>query len=178
MAKSTREPRFEFSLPDEARYSYDRIILYGIFAGAHLYESWQRPKRHNRRIERAALWATLMLDRECGRVLDDKALMLPPWVDLDTRYELQAGVRTVHQIIPFSTPERDALRATDMIRDYEFRSEKVANREPALVERWHRWLWMDEHNAPQTNAEALGASAILAEGCERLRESAREVLGR
>lgn len=64
-----------------------------------------------------------------------------------------------------------------MMDDYEFRTDHVLSRQPALVERWHEWLWMDEHKVPQTRVEALGASAILAEGCERLSSVLPKVLG-
>jgi hypothetical protein len=111
-----------------------------------------------------------MLDRSCelALTLPDVSLRFPPETDVQIRYELQAGMHTVHHSLPFTLPERDALRSVDMLSDFDFKSERIVSREPELVERWHQWLWTDAHQMPQTDVQALGMSAILAEGCTRL----------
>jgi hypothetical protein len=83
----------------------------------------------------------------------------------------------VHGILPFSSIERQALRRESDAHRLSRFNENPATVEPALVERWHRWLWMDERGESQTDVEALGASAVLGEACARLNFAAHEILG-
>lgn len=165
----------------EAQGFYSLMNLNAGGAAFYLYQSWERPKRHNMRIERAAMWYTLMLDRDCGRALTspDTSLLMPPGTDVQTRYELQAGINTVRHCLPWTHSEREILRSplNQMVEDYEFIGGEIVAREPALADRWHQWLWMGQHGEPQTSIEALGASAVLAEGCKRLSGVLPEVLG-
>jgi hypothetical protein len=159
------------SLPQDIYHVYTRMEFFAWGAAKDLYESWQRPKRHNKRIERSALWHAVLLDKDCGQALepDRKAVLLPPSTAVETRYELQAAVRTVHTTLPFIPLEREVLRREfDETGNTGFADEDAIRR-TTLFERWHEWLWMDEQRAPITSVEALGASAILAEGCARLR---------
>jgi hypothetical protein len=140
-------------------------------ASDSLDKSWERPKRHNRHLERAALWFMVGLEEDCGTVLETiqgDPLLLSPSTDVATRYELQAGMRTVSAMFPFTGFERMALRHDVKQGNTQFDDENAIG-EPELVDRWHEWLWMDEHGQPQPRIEALGASAVLAEGCARLR---------
>jgi hypothetical protein len=153
----------------DAYHFYSRTQFEAGRTARALYEAGKRPKRHNKGIERAALRFALDLEIDCRKALEPAhaSLLLPPAADAETRYELQAGIRVVHAILPFTLAERDALRPADVMANPRF-EDKQAIAEPSLVERWHEWLWMDPRGEPQTSVEALGASAILAEGCARL----------
>lgn len=154
-------------------------------AAAHTYhnvtESWKRPKRHNRKIERAALFWSLQLDDECVTIANRHiALPRPDTADVATRYEVQAGIRTVRAILPFTSRERATMPGrTEIWRNPEFEADDPSMGLPLpdhrLVERWHQWLWMDENGKPQTSVTALGQSAILAEASGRLSEAVLEV---
>lgn len=167
-------------LPHETYDAYTRMSFFAAGAAEFLNESWKRPKRHNKRIERAALWHTILLDQDCGEALEparEVLLLLPPPTDVETRYELQAGIRTVHATLPFSVTERYALQREELEIGNTHFDDNDAIRESALFERWHEWLWMDRHEVPQTSTEALGASAMLAEGCARISHILPKILG-
>lgn len=161
--------------PPEGNLSQDAFDFYAMMgfhasgAGKMLTQGWKRPKRHNKRIERAALWHSIGLGQLCTKALHPSyvSLLSPPLTDTETKYELEAGIRTVNAVLPFTSLERDALRREQRERNTRFDDEN-AIREVALFERWHEWLWIGERGEPQTSVEALGASAILAEGCGRL----------
>jgi hypothetical protein len=165
-------------LPRDAYGTYSRMAFFAGGAVEYLDESWKRPKRHNKRLERAALWHTVQLDEDCGKALEParSSLLLPPSTDAKTRYELQAGIRAVHSTLPFTVPERYALRRDIELGNTRFDDEDAVG-ERALTDRWHEWLWMDENGASQNSAEALGASAVLGEVCFRLAINLREILG-
>lgn len=166
-------------LPIDIYNFYSRMQFHAGGATKYLYESWKRPKRHNKRIERAALWHTVGLEEDCGRALKPEHSLLllpPPSTDVKTRYELQAAIRTVEATFPFTSSERDALRRDLELGNAHFDDEGSIG-EPELVDQWHEWLWMDEHREPKTSVEAIGASAVLGEGCARLNHIAREILG-
>jgi hypothetical protein len=169
------------SLAPDVYSFYARASFFASGAAHYLHESWTRPKRHNKRIERAALWHTVLLDEDCGKALalepGRASLLLPPSTDAETRYELQAGIRTVHATVPFIPRERSALRREAAeTGNARFDAPDII-RETALFERWHQWLWMDEHRAPTTTLDALGASGVLAEGCVRLSNVLPKLLG-
>ncbi|HSZ12646.1 MAG TPA: hypothetical protein VK790_01255 [Solirubrobacteraceae bacterium] len=155
------------------------MAFYACGAAEFLDESWKRPKRHNRRIERAALWHTVALDEDCGKALDLRrsVLLLPGATDTRTRYELQAGIRTVTAIVPFTITERIALRGEELATGNTLFHDESAVQDATLFERWHEWLWMDGHGVPQTSTEALGASAVLGEACGRLTNALFDLLG-
>jgi hypothetical protein len=167
------------SLAPDVYSFYSRASFFASGATHFLDESRRRPKRHNRRIERAALWHTVLLDEDCGKALEPHraSLLLPPSTDTETRYELQAGIRTVHAMLPFTPLERRTLRDEQAeTGNTRFDDEKTI-RATVLFERWHEWLWMDEHQAQATSADTLGASAVLAEGCLRLSHVLSKLLG-
>jgi hypothetical protein len=147
-------------------------------ASVSLVESWKRPERHNRTIEREALFNALLLDEDCRITLSEGNYMPPAEVaSAETRYEVRAAILTVHTTLPFSISERDRLTPPTrdaMMRNYGFYDEAAV--EQPLLERWHDWLWMDERGVPQNSVEALGASAVLGVACQRLTASVREVM--
>lgn len=166
-------------LSPEAYWVYTRMAGHAIGTAWHLRQAWARPVRHNRRIERGALWGALLLDAECRQALASdplQSLLSPPTGSLNARYELQAGIRVVTNIMPFTLEERQRLCPTG-VQDYQFETEDVTNREPEVVERWHNWVWTDTEREPQTSARALGASALLAEAGNRISDSLYEILG-
>jgi hypothetical protein len=163
--------------PDVYSY-YSGMYVRALGTAEFLRESWNRPKRHNRRIERAALWYTVSLDQGCQRALHpaQNKLLLPPSTDQEIRYELQAGIRTVHDTFPFSPRERELLEYEVEKGNPRFENDDVILASD-LVQRWHGWLWMDDQGVPQNSTEALGSSAILAEACMRLCDVLPQLMG-
>lgn len=169
---------------DEARRA--RLDIYNGYASLHgnaafakndLVASMKRPKRHNRGIERGALASALILDTDCRRsIADGTVVPAPNLASVQTRYEVYAGVQTVHAVLPFTLAERDVLLPTYTGIAPLFREDESTVPDAGLLERWHEWLWMDEFERPQNSIEALGASAILLESCTRLCASLLEVM--
>jgi len=152
--------------PDEYNLFW-RMLFCARLTEDGLSSSWKRPKRHNRSIERFALYWSLQLDQGCEEALiEGQAVPSNKVASAETRYEVQAAIRTVHVTLPFMRSERTTL-TSPKLRNPDFRDESaVPDRE--LLERWHEWLWKDDLGAPQTSVEALGASAVLYEGSQRL----------
>ena len=165
-------------LSPEAYWVYTSMAVHAAGTAWHLRQAWARPVRHNRRIERGALWEALLLDAECRRALAPdplQSLLSPPTGSLDARYDLQAGIRMIPNLMPFTLDERQRLRPTG-VHDFRFQTDDIVNREPEVVERWHNWVWIDTEREPQASARALGASALLAEAGTRISESLRAIL--
>jgi hypothetical protein len=155
---------------------YSRLHFDAATTQRYLVESWRRTQRHNRAIERAALWCALQLDADCRvAVAGDVLSALPTEAGVQTRYEVHAGVRTVYATMPLTIAERQAL-APDILDNPRFTNISTM-RAPELVERWHEWLWSDDTGTQQTSIEALGSSAIYAEGCVRLTGALPTLLG-
>jgi hypothetical protein len=155
---------------------YTGLLLNAFSTTKALAASWRRTKRHNRAIERDALFSSILLDAACRAALaDGRALPSPATADIETRYDVHAAIHTVHAVLPFTLAERDRLTPPEIMRNERFEDES-AEREPRLFERWHEWLWLDDLGVPQTSTEALGASAILQEGCNRLSISLPKVM--
>jgi hypothetical protein len=168
------------------RSTYSLLLLDALATSGALSNSWKRPRRHNRAIERKALYFALRLDQNCRSALTNGRAMPSAGVaGVEARYEIQAAIQTVHVVLPFTLAERDVLTPPEMLpRPPEEREpplnpqfeDETAVPDRRLLERWHKWLWMDEHGVPQPNVGALGASAILGEGCNRLCTSLPEVM--
>ena len=166
-------------LDGELEHRYARIAVGAIHAAESLAAAWQRPVRHNRKIERAALFHVLELDLDCMGALESPLaeMLLPPGVTARQRYELSAGALIVREVLPFADDQREKLRIPNMRHDWEFESDRLMARQPRLTERWHEWLWADAHGNPQRDVGQLGASAVLAEGCRRLATVVPRILG-
>ncbi len=172
----SREPNVEEPLLGQKVYD-------GLFhlrwdaAQAHGYlrQSWRRPVRHNLGIERWALWHVLDLNNDCHKAImgwEDwysRYLMRPPIGELTARYEVQAGILTVHHVIPFDSAERERLDKPRSVGPGVWH-DVIGEQEPDLIERWHTWLWTDEqgNQVRRDDLDQLGASATLAEACGRL----------
>ncbi|HEY5193097.1 MAG TPA: hypothetical protein VIJ39_04380 [Solirubrobacteraceae bacterium] len=165
------------SLPIDDYNHYSAIGFQAIGTTKYLHESWKRPKRHNKRLERQALSFTIALEERCAMTLapSGSSLLLLP-ADTTTQYEFQAAVRTVHAIIPFTRSERDVLLSKQSGNGVLEHPDGTVV-EPELVDRWHEWLWMDRDGVPQNSTETLGASAILGESAARLSTSLVQILG-
>lgn len=174
------------ALPSEVRHVYSRMCRDAGGVYTNLHAAWQRPVRHNKPIERAALWYGLELANDGAQILvdpDETALSLPGR-SLATRYEIRAASLIVQHTLPFSDVELRALRAPNMLHDLEFQTTGteygivgVAVRQPDLVDRWHDWVWMDQQRKVQRDPSVLGSSAVLAEACGRLAVNLGQVLG-
>lgn len=157
---------------------YSRTAFYAIGAVRYLDKSWRRSEVRNYDAERTALLYSVGLDRECSKALmsKDARLLCPSTVDANTRYEIQAGARTVNGVLPFDGAERTALVSL-LSQGIHQGAQEITASEPALVDRWQAWLWQDCIGDTQVDVGALGASAVLGEGCVRLKEAASAVLG-
>lgn len=165
--------------PDSKNF-YDRTLMLASGAVEQLEGAWQRPVRHNTRIERGALWYALMLDAQYDEALQDgdqPTLLTPPGVNTQTHYGLQAGLRTVSYGLPFTPSERSMLRPPDMLDEWKFeKAEALHRRAPDQVARWHQWLWTTRREGQRTIAEPSLDAAVLAEGCSHLAQSLAVVL--
>lgn len=158
---------------------YQQLEMCAGRAAEYLHEAWQRPVRHNRRIERAALFYTMIVDEQREVAfwpINPPDLLLPEGADTETHYELQAGLRTVEHQLPFRPEQRRALLAPDVIREYEFESGAIEKREPLAVATWHQWLWTTRREGRRTIAEPSAAASVLHEGCTRLAGSLAVIL--
>lgn len=156
--------------------AYSGLLFAAQMTGGAIADSWKRPKRHNRTIQRTALQSAISLDEHC-QVAIAKGRDLPSSTvaSVETRYEVQAGIRTVRAILPFTLEERAELRQPEMRYSLGSGDEATIPKR-ALLERWYEWLWTDGRGEHQTNFEMLGESAILATGCWRLTERLPEVI--
>jgi hypothetical protein len=151
-------------------------------AYSHLYEAsrettryldaaWQRPIRPNLSLERLALVYALRLQAGCQMALEvsDVQLFLAPTLgNPAARYDLQAAVNTLPQLLPFASAEGSAFvsqaHASDPASSIEAGMQAL-NASPALFEQWHLWLWVKQaglRGVPSTPALTLAA------GCTRL----------
>jgi hypothetical protein len=146
--------------------------LHAAGACGHFREVSKRPVRHNRGIERAALWHVLELDQQCMSVLDaygqlDPDLVRPQTGSAESRYEAEAAIRTIPSLSPFTRPETAILSRSLNLRNFEFEhgiGDLTLGR-LALRERWHEWLW---DNGPERAQERSSESQVLELACGRL----------
>jgi hypothetical protein len=169
------EPR----LPEEVKHFYSLLAMDAGSAAFNLYEAWERPVRHNKKIERLALWHTVRLDEECERASSDMRLLphltfSPSNAMLETRYDIQAAIATVPQLVPFTGSERNRLRVPTQ-KTFEDWGEDMSARESELVDRWHVWLWLENSRTRDPDADRGNASA-LALAARGLADGLRSVL--
>jgi hypothetical protein len=137
-----------------------------------LRECWDGTAWNLERSERAGLWYAYALGNSVQAALEWPEFLslrtLWPEATVDERYVFQSAIHTIHHNLPFSETEREVLASEHNQDDYAFESTTISDRQPELVERWHDWIWSDEHGIPQTQVQFMGASVLLAEGCARL----------
>lgn len=120
---------------------------YGV--AGNLTESWKRRVRHNKALERLALWHTVRLELHCEKITAvhsniSKAAVLasgPPYA----RYEIAAAISMIPALPPFTEFELQRLRVNTG-EVFERWGDDMAEREPTLVETWHEWLWQGDFN--------------------------------
>jgi hypothetical protein len=162
---------------------------------AHLEEAWERPVRHNLKIERAALWWAHITIEQIADVFSrpDQLWMLnPQGVDAPTRYDLQASLRTIPTVMPPDglgwnhkqlvgrVSETPLGLQREMDLEFEFkgeRGERARKRAPDVFREWHEWLWTRDTRGRRTRAEPSQQAAVLAEGCTRLALSLNTIIG-
>lgn len=149
--------------------------LHAKSAARWMTEAWRRPVHQNRRIENTALWYAMSLEERCRPGVADE-----PWRDLlqatntpSTRYEIEAAVRCLPLMLPFTGDELDSLRTASGAQDIEFAQGTLISHS-SLFSRWALWLWnvstTSQRWTPNREAQAF------AEGCERLAASIGAVL--
>jgi hypothetical protein len=144
-----------------------------------LEQGWQRPVRHNKGIELHALQSVLILDIASEHALKQKeaAPLLSRDTDVLTAYRWEAALLTVGRVMPFDKSERIGfLFGQRHMEDPRGFGARVTEQYPELVDRWHRWLWLNLDGEPVRTREALGASAVLAMACSDLNVIAYDAL--
>jgi hypothetical protein len=159
-------PREQFSVYMQAQGHAASLLR-------HLREAWKRPVRHNRQIERAALWYVLDIADDCERLLDPATngeYLRPNHGDATARYDAEAAIRTIPSISPFTKGERGSLDGNQDWSNYQFEHGigDVALGQLALVERWHEWLWTPPDSPTERRASPSPDAELLEAACSRL----------
>jgi hypothetical protein len=169
-------------LPREQIATYISVQGFAYFTAAHLRDVWKRPVRHNRHIERAALWYALDVGNACERLLDpgnEGQYLRPSNGDATARYDAEAAIRTIPSILPFIERERRVLSENkDRGNNFQFEHGigDVTLGQLALVERWHDWLWTPPDSSSERRASPGSDAEILAVACTRLTNALGDVL--
>jgi hypothetical protein len=170
------EPR----LPIRVEHFWAQMLFAAEGAARNLQESWKRPVRHNKKLERLALWHTVNLELDCENALSLDAS--PPVLPLsasdgppEVRYDVDAAIRLVPRLIPFTDFDRARLRALPD-RSFDDWGEAMAEREPGLIAGWHRWLWANSPNEPYLAGD-YGKASELAVAASQLANGVNVILG-
>jgi hypothetical protein len=164
-------------LPIRVDHLFTSMQFYAGGSAQYLYESWQRPVRHNKKLERLALWHTVNLELECESALSfDTSPPLVPFTDdvgpPEVRYDVETAIRLMPRLFPFfMSSDLARLRALPD-RSFDDWGEAMAEREPELVASWHAWLWPDDY-PPGDH----GRASELAVAASRLADGLKVVLG-
>lgn len=141
-------------------------------AAKQLMAASKRPVRHNRKIERGALWHILSLDEDCTTILDPSSalseLVRPTTGSIESRYEAEAAMRTIPQLVPFAPQESKLLRTSHNLDNFRFEYGigDVTLGQLALFEHWHDWLWVADGSEPTQSRSP--ESRMLEASCSRL----------
>ncbi len=166
-------------------FGEDRLLNLGYLAARterYLHQSWERPVRHNRKIERTALWYAVHLESVCERVSDDpdlqpRILPLPPSdaTPPEVRYEFEAAVRAIPPLFPLDRQEiKQILTPTwESVDEWVGPAEE---RHAPLLERWHAWLWAEEGSEQAHPQGDHGESSVLAIAASRIAEHVPTIL--
>lgn len=138
-----------------------------------VYPDREFPIRSLAASERHGLWYAFALSKRivAASTLPTFMSLRDLWPDatVDERYVFQSAILTIRDSLPFTADEQITLASEHNEDDWAFASTTITRRQPALVKRWHDWIWSDERGyslAPE--APQMGPSVMLAEGCERL----------
>lgn len=170
----------EEPLPIRVEHFWAQMLFAAEGSAHNLRESWKRPVRHNKKLERLALWHTVNLELDCESALRFDAS--PPVLPLkpsdgspEVRYEVEAAIQMVPRLIPFMDFDRARLRALPD-RSFEDWGEAMAEREPGLVAKWHCWLWADSPREPYPTGDH-GKASELAVAASQLSNGVNVILG-
>jgi hypothetical protein len=161
---------------------YTRMQSTAAEASVHLRDAWKRPVRHNRRIERAALWYTLYVADDCDRLLDPndrRQYLRPPIGEARDRYEAEAAIHTIPSVLPFTRREHQVLSGNkDRRNNFQFEHGigDTALGQIALVERWHDWLWTNPESTSERRASPGPDAQVFAIACARLSNALGEIM--
>jgi hypothetical protein len=148
----------------------------------YLSAAWKRPTRHNRSIERAALWYALHVTNDCAHALEhgeQNRIARPATGDATSRYDAKAAITTIPTLFPYTTPERRLLTFNQDRRTnfrFEYGIGDTALGQIALLERWHDWLWTPPTRSADRCAHPAADAELLAAACNRLTDALEEVL--
>jgi hypothetical protein len=170
MANGERNTSKELTLEDWQ--SYRRMYRDANTAHRYLETSRRYGVDERRTLERMALWQGVLVDQACAQALEPGHFLLlwPPGVSTETRYGLQAAIRTVHAMMPFTQDERQSLvepieTVLGQAPTTNRNEVDVTVDDPELLERWHAWLRTDEFGLVQhSRGIAVGPSTVLEEG--------------
>jgi hypothetical protein len=177
--------RTRSGLPDGQVGVYIDINHSAYATAERLYEAWKRPVRHNRAIERAALWYALDVSNGCASLVnatessEQHGYIRPGKGDVVTRYDAEAAIRMIPEIMPFTNDEQWALRRNrDRRNNFQFEHGigNTALSQLALAERWHDWLWTPPANPSERQASPGSDAGVLAVACSRLTVALGEIL--
>jgi hypothetical protein len=121
--------------------------------------------RHNVKLESWALAHTVSLEAQCTEAT---AIQLSPeHASAEVRYDVEAAVRVIPQLLPFTDVELARLRTAS-----QEAPEVIVERESRLFNGWHSWLWGGDCNsrelAVKSAAPDFGGSSVLAVASSRL----------
>src|ERR1700757_2867070 len=84
-------------------------------AAKEMREVWRRPVRHNRRLQQLALADTVGIGTTCRillRLHEPGPFITPPLPDPAKRYDIEAAIRTIPNLIPFTEQECGVIGRT------------------------------------------------------------------
>jgi hypothetical protein len=166
-------------LPIHVEHQWAALLFAAEGAATTLRESWKRPVRHNKKIERLALWHTVSLEHQCEQAQEPDSVIRLPLQPNDcgpeARYEIESAVRMIPRVVPYLDLDLHRLRA-DTGETSEDWGEDMAERNPSLVARWHRWLWANDPHQPYAEGEH-GQASVLAVAASRLAANIPDALG-
>jgi hypothetical protein len=166
-------------LSEDDRRSYGQMVSTARAVVQELGKAWRHPSRHDQERERAALWNVLGLDQACSQILeeDDKSQLLHPSIGATAmRYDVEAGIHMIPELLPYTQEERQSLRSNPAYRSRDF-GHGIYD-EHLLVFQWHLWIWERRHMVDEGRFVSVPSpdGQLLAEGCGRLADSLQHIL--
>ncbi|HTW43108.1 MAG TPA: hypothetical protein VMD79_12405 [Solirubrobacteraceae bacterium] len=134
-----------------------------------MQEVWRRPVRHNMRIEQDALTDTTHVLQDCRLLIaQEGGAQVRMSHDPHQRYEVEAAIRTIPALVPFTAEECRNLRENETrVVEHDMYVIEYPRQYQYLVERWHKWLWSPKE--PGSRAQSPNPDAeLLAYSYERL----------
>jgi hypothetical protein len=175
MAHIEERGRVDISEEAASLLSYIRFHASGV--EREIQETHQRPSRHNREIERLALWHTVELSVSCGIAVNHPGVPtlkeLVAGLEQTARYDVLAAVPLIPQLHPFSLQALARMQQAGRDGSFEAWGESVMRTEAPLVEQWHGWLWNSATSGP--GKDDFGESTTLCIAADRLAAALRSL---